>query len=394
LKKILLCFGTRPEAIKMAPVIDELKKQKLDFKVCVTAQHREMLDQVLDFFEIVPDYDLDLMQPNQSLNELSANILLSMDAVFDAAGLRQASLRQASLRQASLRQASLRQAQTDIVLVQGDTTSAAMVSLAAFHRRIKVGHVEAGLRTYNKAAPFPEEINRQLTARIADLHFAPTSKANSNLLKEQIPREHICITGNTVVDALQWAIAKMESQPMSKEIQKIKALLNPNKKMILVTGHRRENFGEGLIHICEALLELSEREDVELIYPVHLNPNVTGPVQELLNYKKNIHLIAPVAYPSMLWLMRECNIIISDSGGIQEEAPTFKKPVLVTREVSERMEGVEAGFSFLVGTDKDKIIEEAIRILNEPPNFLGIENPYGDGKAAFKIVEFLTSNIG
>src|SRR5680860_594144 len=340
IRKILLCFGTRPEAIKMAPVIHELKKHKLDFKVCVTAQHREMLDQVLDFFEIVPDHDLDLMQPNQSLNELSANILLSMDTVFDAVGLRKA--------------------QTDIVLVQGDTTSAAMIPLAAFHRRIKVGHIEAGLRTYNKTAPFPEEVNRQLTARIADFHFAPTAKANSNLLQEQIPKEQLCITGNTVVDALQWAIDKMESEPVSEETQKIKALLNPNKKLILVTGHRRENFGEGLIHICEALLELSEREDVELIYPVHLNPNVTGPVQELLSHKKNIHLIAPVAYPTMLWLMQECSLIISDSGGIQEEAPTFKKPVLVTREVSERMEGVEVGFSFLVGTDKNRIVEETI----------------------------------
>src|SRR5680860_1115432 len=235
IRKILLCFGTRPEAIKMAPVIHELKKHKLDFKVCVTAQHREMLDQVLDFFEIVPDHDLDLMQPNQSLNELSAKILLSMDAVFDAVGLRKA--------------------QTDIVLVQGDTTSAAMIPLAAFHRRIKVGHIEAGLRTYNKTAPFPEEVNRQLTARIADFHFAPTAKANSNLLQEQIPKEQLCITGNTVVDALQWAIDKMESEPVSEETQKIKALLNPNKKLILVTGHRRENFGEGLMHICEALLE-------------------------------------------------------------------------------------------------------------------------------------------
>jgi len=387
--KILVCFGTRPEAIKMAPVIHEFKKQKLDFKVCVTAQHREMLDQVLDFFEIVPDHDLDLMQPNQTLNELSAKILLSMDSVFDAVGLRQI-----SLRQISLRQTSLRQAQTDILLVQGDTTSAAMVSLAAFHRRIKVGHIEAGLRTYNKTAPFPEEVNRQLAARIADFHFAPTTKASANLLKEQIPKEHICTTGNTVVDALEWAIKKMESNPLSEEIQEIKAILKPNKKLILVTGHRRENFGEGLIHICEALLELSEREDVELIYPVHLNPNVTGPVQELLSHKKNIHLIPPVSYPTMLWLMQECSLIISDSGGIQEEAPTFKKPVLVTREVSERMEGVEAGFSFLVGTDKNRIVEEAVRLLNHPPDFKKTANPYGDGKASFKIVEFLTSNIG
>jgi len=367
--KILVCFGTRPEAIKMAPVIHELKKQKLEFKVCVTAQHREMLDQVLGFFEIEPDHDLDLMQPNQSLNELSAKILKEIDRVLE-------------------------KEQPGLVLVQGDTTSAAMVSLAAFHRGIKVGHIEAGLRTYNKAAPFPEEVNRQLTSRIADFHFAPTAKANSNLLKEQIPKEQLCITGNTVVDALQWAIAKMESQPLSEEIQKIKALLNPNKKLILVTGHRRENFGEGLIHICEALLELSEREDVELIYPVHLNPYVTGPVQELLGHKKNIHLIAPVAYPTMLWLMQECRLIISDSGGIQEEAPTFKKPVLVTREVSERMEAVEAGFSFLVGTDKNKIVTEANRLLSNPPDFSEIENPYGNGTAAFRIVEFLTSQFG
>jgi len=366
--KILVCFGTRPEAIKMAPVIQELKKQKLNFKVCVTAQHREMLDQVLDFFEIKPDYDLDLMQPNQSLNELSAKILKEIDGVLE-------------------------KEQPGLVLVQGDTTSAAMVSLAAFHRGVKIGHVEAGLRTYNKVAPFPEEVNRQLTARIADFHFTPTVKANSNLLKEQIPKEYICTTGNTVVDALEWAINKMESEPLSEEIQKIKALLNPNKKLILVTGHRRENFGEGLIQICEALLELSDREDVELIYPVHLNPNVTGPVQELLGDKTNIHLIVPVAYPTMLWLMQQCSLIISDSGGIQEEAPTFNKPVLVTREVSERMEGVEAGFSFLVGTDKDKILEEAIRILDNVPDFLGIENPYGDGLAAFRIVEFLKNRI-
>lgn len=362
--KILLCFGTRPEAIKMAAVIRELKKRKHPYKVCVTGQHREMLHQVLDFFKIVPDYDLDLMQSNQSLNELSAYIIKEIDLVFE-------------------------KEQPDIVLVQGDTTSAAMVSLAAFHRRIKVGHIEAGLRTYNKAAPFPEEINRQLIGRIVDWHFAPTAKAYSNLLSEKIPKEQICITGNTVVDALEWAIEKIESEPLSEEILKIKALLNPNKKLILVTGHRRENFGKGLINICEALLELSGKEDVEIIYPVHLNPNVTGPVKKLLGQQKNIHLIEPVSYPSMLWLMQSCSLIISDSGGLQEEAPTFKKPVLVTREVSERMEGVEAGFSFLVGTNKNKILDKAIRILDNLPNFSGIDNPYGDGKAAIRIVETL-----
>jgi len=366
--KILLCFGTRPEAIKLAPVIQELKKQKLKFKVCVTAQHREMLDQVLDFFEIVPDHDLDLMQRNQSLNQLSSKILKEIDRVLE-------------------------KEQPGLVLVQGDTTSAAMVSLAAFHRRIKVGHIEAGLRTYNKTAPFPEEVNRQITARIADFHFAPTNIASANLVNEQIPKDQLCITGNTVVVALQWAIRKMEFEPLGEEIKKIKALLNPNKKLILVTGHRRENFGKGLIQICEALLELSKMENVELIYPVHLNPNVTGPVQELLSHKKNIYLIPPVAYPTMLWLMQECSLIISDSGGIQEEAPTFKRPVLVTREVSERMEGVEAGFSFLVGTDKNKILAEAIQLLSHPPDFSGIENPYGDGTAAFRIVEFLKNRI-
>lgn len=366
--KTLVCFGTRPEAIKMAPIIQELKKQNLPFKVCVTAQHREMLDQVLDFFEIVPDHDLNLMQPNQSLNELSAKILKEIDLVME-------------------------KEKPELVLVQGDTTSAAMVSLAAFHRKIKVGHVEAGLRTYNKMAPFPEEVNRQLTARIVDFHFAPTTKANSNLLQEQIHKDYIYITGNTVVDALQWAVQKIESGPLSDEIQKINALLNQNKKLILVTGHRRESFGEGLIRICKALLILSEREDVELIYPVHLNPNVTGPVQEFLGDKNNIHLITPVAYPTMLWLMQKCSLIISDSGGIQEEAPTFKKPLLVTREVSERLEGVEAGFSFMVGTDKNIILTEAARLLNHPPDFKNTENPFGDGKAAIKILEYLRKSI-
>ena len=352
----------------MAPVIHELINQKLDFKICVTAQHREMLDQVLDFFEIVPDHDLDLRLPNQSLNKLSSKILKEIDRVLE-------------------------EELPEVVLVQGDTTSAMMVSIAAFHRGLKVGHLEAGLRTYNKAAPFPEEINRQLTARIADFHFAPTTKAKINLNKENIFNEHIYLTGNTVVDALNWAIVKMEVEPLNEEILKIKRLLNPNKKMILVTGHRRENFGDGVVSICKALLELSDRKDVELIYPVHLNPNVKGPVQKMLGNRKNIHLITPVTYPTFLWLMKCCNFIISDSGGIQEEAPTFKKPVLVTREFSERMEGVEAGFSFLVGTDKNKIVTEAARLLNHPPDFKNTANPYGDGKAAIKVVRHLRKNL-
>lgn len=362
--KILLCFGTRPEAIKLAPVIQELITQKLDYKVCVTAQHREMLDQVLDFFEIIPDYDLDLMQPNQSLNLLSGKILNAIDRVLEIE-------------------------KPTIVLVQGDTTSAAMVALAAFHQGIKVGHIEAGLRTYNKLAPFPEEVNRQFTARITDYHFAPTEKAKTNLLNEKIDEADIFTTGNTIVDALEWAIEKMECKPVSEEILKIKSLFTPDKKIILVTGHRRENFGEGLINICEALIELSKMKDVEIIFPVHLNPNVSTAVHELLGNINNIHLISPVAYPSMLWLMKNCSLIISDSGGIQEEAPTFKKPVLVTREVSERIEGVEAGFSVLVGTNKHKIILEAQKLINNPPDFKDKNNPYGDGEASKRIIKEL-----
>ncbi|MDT0648859.1 non-hydrolyzing UDP-N-acetylglucosamine 2-epimerase [Autumnicola edwardsiae] len=383
--KTLLCFGTRPEAIKMAPVIRELKKQKIAFKVCVTAQHREMLDQVLDFFEITPDYDLDLMKAGQTLNGLSASIFIGMDEVLDDwLGLRRFD------RLSETDGNGLRQAHShNIVLVHGDTTTACMIAQAAFHRQIKVGHVEAGLRTYNKTSPFPEEINRQLISRIADVHFTPTKKASANLLKEQISKDQIVLTGNTVIDALHWAAGKLAGKSLSQEIIELEALLSIEKKLILVTGHRRENFGGGLEEVGEALLELSLNDDVEIIYPVHLNPKVKEPVNHLLGDKKNIHLISPVAYPTMLWLMQRAEVIISDSGGIQEEAPAFGKPVLVTREYSERMEGVEAGFSVLVGTNKQKIIEETIRLLQNPPDLNKKPNPYGDGKAAERIVEFL-----
>lgn len=352
----------------MAPIIHELRNHRFEYKICVTAQHREMLDQVLAFFEIVPDYDLDLMKEDQSLNQISSLLLSGVDQILELES-------------------------PDIVLVQGDTTTAAMVSLAAFHRKIKVGHVEAGLRTYNKNSPFPEEVNRQLISKITDLHFAPTAKANSNLLKEQIPKEHIFNTGNTVVDALGWAMAKMESEPLSEKILKIKALLHPNKKLILVTGHRRENFGKGLSNICEALLELSRKENVELIYPVHLNPSVQSTVHKILGDQNSIHLIPPVSYPTMLWLMQQCDLIISDSGGIQEEAPTLKKMVIVTREFTERMEGVEAGFSIIVGTATEKIVEETNQILDNPPDLSSLNNPYGDGLASFRIVEVLKNNF-
>jgi UDP-N-acetylglucosamine 2-epimerase (non-hydrolysing) len=366
--KILLCFGTRPEAIKMAPLYHELKKTTYEVKVCVTAQHREMLDQVLNFFEIVPDYDLNLMQPNQTLNKLSANILLKIDEV-------------------------LQDVKPDLVLVHGDTTTSAMVALAAFHLGIKIGHVEAGLRTYNKQAPFPEEINRKLTGRIADIHFTTTTAATQNLLNESIISKNIVETGNTVIDALLWTVHKIERESYSHpEIEVLKKAIPMHKKIILVTGHRRENFGEGFVNLCEALSEISKREGVAIVYPVHLNPNVANIVHKLLSNQQNIYLINPVSYPAFIWLMQQSILIISDSGGIQEEAPTIGKPVLVTRTITERPEGVAAGFSILVGTDKDKIIKEATDLIVNFKGFEGVVNPYGDGKASERIVRYLNKS--
>ena len=348
----------------MAPIYHRLQASKANFKTVVTAQHREMLDQGLEFFEIFPDYDLDLMKKSQSLNELSGLIISEFDKV-------------------------LQKERPDVVLVQGDTSTAMIAALAAFHKGIKVGHVEAGLRTYNKQAPFPEEINRQIISRIADFHFVPTVKAKIHLINERIAENLIFVTGNTVVDAVEWAEEKLRKPFSNEEVQYISRQLKTSKKLILVTGHRRESFGKGLIHICEALLELSEAEDVQLIYPVHLNPNVSEPVKELLGNKKNIHLISHVSYPTMLWLMKKSDLIISDSGGIQEEAPSFGKKVLVTRETTERIEGLESGFAILVGTDKKLINLEARRILGNPPDLKSMINPYGDGKAAKKIVDVL-----
>jgi UDP-N-acetylglucosamine 2-epimerase (non-hydrolysing) len=361
MKKILLCFGTRPEAIKMAPLYHVLKLiPSLDVKICVTGQHREMLDQVFDFFEIIPDFDLDLMKSNQSLNDLSANILLEIDKILILF-------------------------QPDIVLVHGDTTTSVIVALSAFYRNIKVGHVEAGLRTFNKKAPYPEEINRQITSRIADFHFVPTVLAKQNLLNEGI-LENLILTGNTIVDALIWANNKLENGYENVEIEKLKFLLD--KKIVLVTGHRRESFGLEFENFCKALIEISETENVNIVFPVHLNPNVQEPVFRLLSKQKNIYLLQPVAYPVMVWLLKNATLIISDSGGIQEEAPAFCKPILVTRSVSERPEGIEKGFSILVGTDKEIIVEKANYFLNNPFNNNN-ENPYGDGFASQKIVDFL-----
>jgi UDP-N-acetylglucosamine 2-epimerase (non-hydrolysing) len=362
--KILICFGTRPEAIKMAPLVKACKEnQEIETVVCVTAQHREMLDQVLDFFQIIPDIDLDLMQTNQSLNQLSARIIKSIDTVFY-------------------------KEQPDWVLVHGDTTTSSMVALAAFHRGIMVGHVEAGLRTYNKYSPFPEEINRQLTGRIANAHFAPTQKAYDSLLQEGVRKEECIITGNTVVDALHWGLKITQNHP-SEGLQDLLNHLQPNKKLILVTGHRRENFGDGFIQLCTALAALAERPDVEIVYPVHLNPNVKEVVHQKLGNLSNIHLIPPVSYPVMIGLLKACDLIISDSGGIQEEAPSLGKMVLVTRATSERMEGIEQGFAELVGTDATKIISKANSYLNRPKTLCKEKNPYGAGNASQNILDFL-----
>lgn len=347
----------------MAILIHELKTRNIDFKVCVTAQHREMLDQVLDFFEITPDYDLDLMKNGQSLNSLSSNILASVDEV-------------------------LQDFKPDMVLVHGDTTTTFITALASFQKGVKVGHVEAGLRTYNKTAPFPEELNRQLTARISDFHYAPTQSAKDNLISERIPGESIIVTGNTIVDALNWGLKKLKTST-HPQLKKLSSFLVDNKKLILVTGHRRENFDGGISKICSAIKTLAKDDNVQVIFPVHLNPRVLEVVERELKDIPNILLIEPVSYPVMIWLMDRCDLIISDSGGIQEEAPSLKKPVLVTREVSERQEGLDSGFSFLVGTDERLIIARAKELLKNPVNLDTFENPYGDGNASIRIVEHL-----
>jgi UDP-N-acetylglucosamine 2-epimerase (non-hydrolysing) len=366
--KLLICFGTRPEAIKMAPICIELAKRKIPYKLCVTAQHREMLDQVLKFFKLLPDYDLNVMQPNQSLNRLSSRILIEMDAILENEHF-------------------------DLVLVHGDTTTSTMVALAAFHRNCKVAHIEAGLRTYNKQSPFPEELNRQLTARISDSHFAPTQRAKQNLLKEYVTEGNIIITGNTVIDSLHITIDKIEKGYTNAFVESLKTTVNFKKQVVLVTGHRRESFGTGFESVCEAILEISKKYDVEIIYPVHLNPNVQSVVYEKLSSINNIHLIAPLDYPSFVWLMSKSVLIISDSGGIQEEAPTLNIPVLVTRETTEREEGVNFGCSILVGTHTKKIIQEANRILATAKTNNKIINPYGNGSAAVKIVNFIQNNL-
>lgn len=370
--KHLIIFGTRPEAIKMAPLVQEFKKHtEFETKVCVTAQHREMLDQVLDFFEITPDFDLNLMKPNQNLFTLTADIITGLKPILD-------------------------EFTPDYVYVHGDTSTSSVAALAAFYSGAKVCHVEAGLRTHNKWSPFPEEMNRQLTGRLADYHFAPTQQSFDNLIKENIKKEKIVITGNTVIDALLNSSSRVH-EIQNEEIEELKKIVDLEKKVILVTGHRRENHGLGFINICEALKEIANsNSDVQIIYPVHLNPNVQKPVKEILSMIPNVKLIDPLAYPAFVWLMTQSYLIITDSGGVQEEAPSLGKPVLVMRDTTERPEAVEAGTVILVGTEKTKIVNEANDLLKNKKRYesmSSLHNPYGDGNACKRIYYFIKELI-
>lgn len=374
MKKILLVFGTRPEAIKMAPLVKEFQKDTEHFetKVCVTAQHRQMLDQVLEVFGITPDYDLNIMAPNQDLYDITSKVLLGLrDILKDFA--------------------------PDVVLVHGDTTTSMAASLAAFYRQIAVAHVEAGLRTYDMLSPWPEEMNRQVTDRICTYYFAPTGQSRQNLLRENIEEKKIFVTGNTVIDALLMAVdiiatkTGMEEQ-IHKEIQE-KGYTVGERDYILVTGHRRENFGEGFLHICKAIRELaSQYPDIDIVYPVHLNPNVQKPVYELLSGLDNVFLISPLDYLPFIYAMQHSILLLTDSGGVQEEAPSLGKPVLVMRNTTERPEAVEAGTVKLVGTDAETIVGNVVELLRNKELYKRMSethNPYGDGQACERIVNAL-----
>jgi UDP-N-acetylglucosamine 2-epimerase (non-hydrolysing) len=371
-KKVLIIFGTRPEAIKLCPLILELRKHSGKFKtvVCVTAQHRKMLDQVLEIFRVIPDYDLNLMTDDQTLFDTTSRVLTGVGKL-------------------------IHKEKPDMILVQGDTTTTFAASLAAYYSQIPVGHIEAGLRTGNKYSPFPEEINRRLTGHIADIHFAPTQRNRNNLLSEGIPERNIVITGNTVIDALLWV--KNEIRSENKRYYELDTI-DFKKRIILVTGHRRENFGEGFINLCDALRHVAENnENVEVVYPVHLNPNVKKPVYDMLSGVKNMKLIEPIDYSPFVYLMDKSYFIISDSGGIQEEAPSLGKPVLVTRDTTERPEAVEAGAVKLVGTNKSLIVNEAKKLLSDNDYYdrmAKVNNPYGDGHACERIIDALETFLG
>jgi len=368
LKKVLVVIGTRPEAIKLAPVIHALKQKPEDFdaRVCLTGQHREMLYQALSNFDISFDYDLKLMKPGQTLSQITASIVEALQTIVE-------------------------ELQPDIILVQGDTTTAFIGGLVGFYNKVKIGHVEAGLRTDDKYAPFPEEMNRRLVSCMADFHFAPTEMARKALLNDGIDSESIIVTGNTVIDALFFTLNN-ENKDLS-EIDSIKAVLDSGKQLLLITGHRRENFGEGFLNICRAIKQIAVNfPDLNLIYPVHLNPNVQEPVYELLADLSNVFLINPVSYVPFVKLLDSAHIVLTDSGGVQEEAPSLGKPVLVMRDVTERQEAVEAGTAILVGTDKEKIVSEVTRLLTNRDDWekmSNTKNPFGDGKAAGRIVGYL-----
>ncbi|NRB60107.1 MAG: UDP-N-acetylglucosamine 2-epimerase (non-hydrolyzing) [Winogradskyella sp.] len=368
MKKNLIVFGTRPEAIKMAPLVKTFEHYTDSFetKVCVTGQHREMLDQVLDFFEIVPDYDLDLMKPNQSLFDLTSRIFSELQNI-------------------------LNDFKPDFTFVHGDTTTAMVAAISAFYAGSKICHIEAGLRTFNLTSPFPEEANRQLVSRVTNYHFAPTDNSKGNLLAENIKSNAVVVTGNTVIDALLIGLKKIERNP-SQEVLKMKELF-VDRKVILVTGHRRENHGKGILNICKALKNIAiKNEDVIIVYPVHLNPKVQKPVRDFLSDISNIHLIPPLNYPEFIWLMNRSKLIITDSGGVQEEAPSLGKPVLVMRETTERPEAVDAGTVVLVGANAELIEKEANDLLENDDRYermSKLHNPYGDGRSCEKIIDFI-----
>ena len=378
----MLVFGTRPEAIKMAPLVKEFQKRPKSFKttVCVTGQHRQMLDQVLQLFEITPDYDLNIMKQGQDLYDVTARVLTGMRDV-------------------------LKEVQPDVVLVHGDTTTSTAAALAAFYQQIPVGHVEAGLRTHNIYSPWPEEMNRQITGRIATYNFAPTPLSKANLLREAVTEESITVTGNTVIDALYWVVNKIkEDKALNSELQTLLAQagydvnrLADGKKLVLITGHRRENFGDGFINMCTAIKDLTRKyPDVDFVYPMHLNPNVRKPIHEVfgenLDNLGNIFFIEPLEYLSFVYLMEKSTIVLTDSGGIQEEAPGLGKPVLVMRDTTERPEALEAGTVKLVGTNYDKIVAEVSALLDDQAHYDAMSkavNPYGDGLACGRIVDTL-----
>jgi UDP-N-acetylglucosamine 2-epimerase len=366
LVRILTVFGTRPEAIKLAPVIQALQRQPgVTHQTCVTGQHREMLADVLNVFGLIPDYDLAVMAPGQDLTQVTTRVLQGVGDVIN-------------------------QAQPDWVVVQGDTTTAFAGALAAFYSKVKIAHVEAGLRTGNLQSPWPEEANRKLISQLATLHFAPTQAAADQLAAENIHPSTVVVTGNTVVDALQWAAARLEAHP---QIGEHFGFLSPSKKLILVTGHRRESFDGGLQRVCQALREISSRDDVQIVYPVHLNPRVAQIAATALDRVPNTHLIAPQSYLHFVWLMRQAHLILTDSGGIQEEAPSFGKPVLVTREATERPEALQAGLAKLVGTSPESIVQAVTALLDEPVAYAKMaeaKNPFGDGKAALRIAQRLS----